>query len=32
VFYVPGLAKKNSSVALQRIVGVENVVEKEEYN
>jgi hypothetical protein len=32
VFYVPGLAKKNSSVALQRIVGIENVVEKEEYN
>jgi hypothetical protein len=34
VFYVPDLAKKNWSVVMpeKRIVGIENVVEKEEYN
>jgi hypothetical protein len=35
VFYVPDLAKKNWSVVIpgkKRIVGVENVVEEEEYN
>jgi hypothetical protein len=34
VFYVPHLAKKNWSVVMpeKRIVGVENVVEEEEYN
>jgi hypothetical protein len=35
VFYVPDLAKKNWSVVMpgkKRIVGTENVVEKEEYN
>jgi hypothetical protein len=34
VFYVPDLAKKNWSVVLpgKRIVGIENVVEVEEYN
>jgi hypothetical protein len=34
VFYVPDLAKKNWSVVMpeKRIVGIENVVEEEEYN
>jgi hypothetical protein len=34
VFYVPDLAKKNWSVVIpeKRIVGIENVVEEEEYN
>jgi hypothetical protein len=35
VFYVPDLAKKNWSVVMpekKRIVGIENVVEVEEYN
>jgi hypothetical protein len=34
VFYVPDLAKKNCSVVIseKRIVGIENVVEEEEYN
>jgi hypothetical protein len=34
VFYVPDLAKKNWSVIMpeKRIVGIENVVEEEEYN
>jgi hypothetical protein len=34
VFYVSDLAKKNWSVVMpeKRIVGVENVVEEEEYN
>jgi hypothetical protein len=34
VIYVPDLAKKNWSVVMaeKRIVGIENVVEEEEYN
>jgi hypothetical protein len=34
VFYVPDLAKKNWSVVMpeKRIVGIENVVEQEQYN
>jgi hypothetical protein len=34
VFYVPNLAKKNWSMVMpeKRIVGIENVVEEEEYN
>jgi hypothetical protein len=35
VFYVPDLAKKNLSVVMPgkiKIVGIENVVEEEEYN
>jgi hypothetical protein len=34
VFYVPNLAKKNWSVVMpgKKIVGVENVVEEDEYN
>jgi hypothetical protein len=34
VFYVPDLAKKNRSVVMpeKRIIGVQNVVEEEEYN